>query len=84
MDFGKRFKNGLYMATHSFSMVWHQKKLLLYFGIPACVTFLFRLLFNQESFQAFYHSMPSIIRAKLHGPYSNHYFFYDRINLSRS
>ena len=62
MDFSIRFKNGLYMATQSFSMIWYQKKLLLYFGVPAFITFFVRLLFQQDSFKTFYQSWPSIIR----------------------
>lgn len=62
MNFGTRFKNGLYMATQSFSMIWYQKKLLFYFGIPAFITFFVRLLFQQESFKNFYQLMPSIVR----------------------
>lgn len=57
-----RLKNGLYMATQSFSMLWDQKKLLLYFGIPASITFIVRILFQNEQFKALYFSFPSIIR----------------------
>lgn len=57
-----RLKSGLYMATQSFSMLWDQKKLLLYFGIPAFITFIVRVIFQNDHFKAIYLSWPSIIR----------------------
>lgn len=57
-----RLKSGLYMATQSFSMLWYQKKLLLYFGIPAFITFLIRILFQNDYLKSIYLSWPSIFR----------------------
>jgi len=41
-----RFKSGLYTATQSFSMLWQQKKLLVYLGIPAGLNIILRLLLH--------------------------------------
>jgi len=57
-----RVKSGLYMATQSFSMLWEQKKLLLYTGLPALATFMVRVIFQNEHFKAAYYTWPSIIR----------------------
>ena len=41
---GARLKIGLYMATQSFSMLWYEKKLLLYFGIPSLISLVLKVL----------------------------------------
>ncbi len=46
MSLVPHFKTGLYSACQSFSMLWHQKKLLLYFGLPALIGLFARFLMH--------------------------------------
>lgn len=39
-----RFKNGIYMATQSFTMLWQQKQLLLYLALPIAFDFVINSL----------------------------------------
>jgi len=41
-----RLKSGLYTATQSMSMIWQQKALLIYMGIPAAINIIIRLILH--------------------------------------
>lgn len=64
IEAGTRFKNGLYMAAQSFSMLWHQKKLLFYFGIPSLMLFILRigLQLSENPMYKTFQSWPRIIQ----------------------
>lgn len=45
----QQFKVGLYMATQSFTMLWYQKKLLIYLGLLALINIGFKLIVTNVS-----------------------------------
>lgn len=45
----QQLKTGLYMATQSFSMLWYQKKLLLYLGLLALINITVKLIMTNLS-----------------------------------
>jgi len=44
MDIVSNFKNGLYLASNSFNILWRHKKLIIYLGIPIVIKSILDLL----------------------------------------